>query len=183
MGALSSYGAPVSLSISDFTGLIGDPTGRSRTRPAPVGRRDRVEAQDLQGPGLQDSDPGEDGRRLERALSLRPLGAEGVVRLAARYNVAQMFERREFKQRFEAGEPDCRPPRLLYPPRSSLRFPSFSRPTSSLAAPTGCPTLNVGRDIMPGFDLDPRCVMTVPLLEGLDGVEDVEDWRLHVRYD
>lgn len=90
--------------IGDFTGLIGDPTGRSKTRP-PLSREEidkNAETYRAQVFKILDRD-----KTVVDFNSrwLHPLGSEGFIRLAARYNVAQMLERRFFKERFEAGKP------------------------------------------------------------------------------
>ena len=100
---------------------------------------------------------------------LSPLGAEGMIRLAARYNVAQMLERREFKQRYEAGQPIA-VHEFLYPLAQAYDSVALEADVE-LGGTDQLFNLNVGRDIMPGFGLAPQIVMTTPLLEGLDGVE------------
>ena len=100
---------------------------------------------------------------------LIPLGSDGLIKLAANYNVAQMLERRDFKQRYEAGQPIAIH-EFLY----SLvqAFDSVAlRADVELGGTDQLFNLNVGRDIMPAFGLPPQIVMTTPLLEGLDGVE------------
>ena len=100
---------------------------------------------------------------------LSALGAEGLVRLAARYNVAQMLERRDFKQRFEAGKPIA-VHEFLYPLAQAYDS-VFLKADVELGGTDQLFNLNVGRDIMPGYGLEAQVVMTTPLLEGLDGVE------------
>jgi tyrosyl-tRNA synthetase len=91
------------------------------------------------------------------------------VRLAAKYNVAQMMERREFKQRFESGKPIA-VHEFLYPLAQAYDSVVLKADVE-LGGTDQLWNLNVGRDLMPGFDLEPQIVMTTPLLEGLDGVE------------
>ena len=98
-----------------------------------------------------------------------PLGSDGWVKLAANYNVAQMLERRDFKQRYEAGKPIA-VHEFLYPLAQAYDS-VFLRADVELGGTDQLFNLNVGRDIMPAFDLEPQVVMTTPLLEGLDGVE------------
>src|SRR6185436_17036414 len=97
------------------------------------------------------------------------LGAEGLIRLAARYNVAQMLERREFRQRYEAGKPIAIH-EFLYPLAQAydsvhLKVDVDLEGTDQLF------NLNVGPDMMSSYGLEAQVVMTTPLLEGLDGVE------------
>src|SRR6476660_5573320 len=90
--------------IGDFTGLIGDPTGRSKTRP-PLSREQIAQnAETYKAQVFKILDPASTIVDFNSRW-LSSLGAEGLVRLAARYNVAQMLERRDFKQRFQSGEP------------------------------------------------------------------------------
>ena len=100
---------------------------------------------------------------------LGALGADGLVRLAARYNVAQMLERRDFRQRFEAGKPIA-VHEFLYPLAQAYDS-VFLKADVELGGTDQLFNLNVGRDIMPGYGLEAQVVMTTPLLEGLDGVE------------
>lgn len=154
--------------IGDFTGLIGDPTGRSKTRP-PLTREDiAANAETYKTQVFKILDP-------ERTVVdfnarwLGELGAEGLVRLAARYNVAQMLERRDFRQRFDAGKPIA-VHEFLYPLAQAYDS-VFLKADVELGGTDQLFNLNVGRDLMPGYGLEAQVVMTTPLLEGLDGVE------------
>ena len=154
--------------IGDFTGLIGDPTGRSKTRP-PLSREAIAEnAETYKAQVFKILDPVKTIVDFN-ARWLSALGAEGVVRLAARYNVAQMLERRDFKQRFEAGKPIA-VHEFLYPLAQAYDS-VFLEADVELGGTDQLFNLNVGRDIMPGYGLEAQVVMTTPLLEGLDGVE------------
>ncbi len=154
--------------IGDFTGLIGDPTGRSKTRP-PLTRDEIAQnAETYKTQVFRILDP--DRTIVDfNARWLTPLGAEGLVRLAARYNVAQMLERRDFKQRFEAGKPIA-VHEFLYPLAQAYDS-VFLEADVELGGTDQLFNLNVGRDIMPGYGLEAQVVMTTPLLEGTDGVE------------
>jgi tyrosyl-tRNA synthetase len=154
--------------IGDFTGLIGDPTGRSKTRP-PLSRDEiaaNAETYKAQVFKILDRD-----KTVVDFNSrwLDALGAQGLVKLAARYNVAQMLERREFKQRFEAGKPIA-VHEFLYPLAQGYDS-VFLKADVELGGTDQLFNLNVGRDIMPGYGLEAQVVMTTPLLEGLDGTE------------
>jgi tyrosyl-tRNA synthetase len=154
--------------IGDFTGLIGDPTGRSKTRP-PLSPEDIARNADTyRAQVFHLLDP---ERTVVEFNSrwMRPLGAEGLIQLAARYNVAQMLERREFRQRFDAGKPIA-VHEFLYPLVQGFDSVHL-RADVELGGTDQLFNLNVGRDIMPGYGLEAQVVMTVPLLEGLDGVE------------
>lgn len=154
--------------IGDFTGLIGDPTGRSKTRPAltPAEILQNAETYKAQVFKILDADK----TTVEfNSRWMVPIGTEGLIRLAARYNVAQMFERREFKQRYEAGKPIA-VHEFLYPLVQAYDS-VFLKADVELGGTDQLFNLNVGRDIMPGYGLEAQVVMTTPLLEGLDGIE------------
>jgi tyrosyl-tRNA synthetase len=154
--------------IGDFTGLIGDPTGRSKTRPALTQTEiaENAETYKAQVFTLLDRD-----RTVIDFNSrwLGALGSEGWVRLAAKYNVAQMLERRDFKHRYEAGQPIA-VHEFLYPLAQAYDSVALEADVE-LGGTDQLFNLNVGRDIMPGYGLEPQIVMTVPLLVGIDGVE------------
>src|SRR5687767_4163931 len=154
--------------IGDFTGMIGDPTGRSKTRP-PLSTQEiaqNAETYKTQVFKILDRD-----KTVVEFNSrwLSPLGAEGLIRLAARYNVAQMLERRDFKQRYESGKPIA-VHEFLYPLAQAYDSVHLEADVE-LGGTDQLFNLNVGRDIMPAFGLEAQVVMTTPLLEGLDGVE------------
>ncbi len=154
--------------IGDFTGLIGDPTGRSKTRP-PLTREAidaNAETYKQQVFKLLDAE-----KTVVDFNSrwLSPLTSYDWVRLLARYNVAQMLERREFRQRYDSGQPIALH-EFMYP-MSQAYDSVFLKADVEMGGTDQLFNLNVGRDIMPAFELPPQVVMTVPLLVGLDGVE------------
>jgi tyrosyl-tRNA synthetase len=154
--------------IGDFTGMIGDPTGRSKTRP-PLSPEDiAANAETYKAQVFKILDPVKTLVDLNSRW-LRALGADGLIRLAARYNVAQMLERRDFRQRFDAGKPIA-VHEFLYPLAQAYDSVHL-RADVELGGTDQLFNLNVGRDIMPSYGLEPQVVMTTPLLEGLDGIE------------
>ena len=154
--------------VGAFTALIGDPTGRSKTRP-PLSREEiDANAETYKTQIFKILDPQKTQVRYNSEW-LEPLGSYGWVNLAATYNVAQMLERRDFKKRYEAGQPIAIH-EFLYPLAQAYDS-VFLKADVELGGTDQLFNLNVGRDIMPGFDLEPQVVMTTPLLEGLDGVE------------
>ncbi len=154
--------------IGDFTGMIGDPTGKSKTRP-PLSREEiERNAETYKQQVFKVLDPARTETRFNSEW-LGPLGSEGFVRLAARYNVARMLERRDFRQRFEAGQPISLH-EFLYSLAQAYDSVALQADVE-LGGTDQLFNLNVGRDIMPGYGLEPQIVMTTPLLEGLDGVE------------
>jgi tyrosyl-tRNA synthetase len=154
--------------VGAFTALIGDPTGRSKTRPplTPAEIAQNAETYQTQIFKILDRE-----KTVVRFNSewLEPLGSYGWIKLAARYNVAQMLERREFKARYESGKPIALH-EFLYPLAQAYDSVVLKADVE-LGGTDQLWNLNVGRDIMPAFDLPPQIVMTTPLLEGLDGVE------------
>jgi len=154
--------------IGDFTGLIGDPTGRSKTRPPLTPDEIAANAETYKTQVFKILDPAKTVVDFNSRW-LTPLGAAGLVKLAARYNVAQMLERRDFKQRYESGKPIA-VHEFLYPLAQAYDS-VFLEADVELGGTDQLFNLNVGRDIMPGYGLEAQVVMTTPLLEGLDGVE------------
>ena len=154
--------------IGDFTGMIGDPTGKSRTRP-PLSREDiERNAETYKKQAFKILDPEKTEVRFNSEW-LGALGSEGFVRLAATYNVARMLERRDFRQRYEAGQ-SISIHEFLYPLAQAYDSVAL-RADVELGGTDQLFNLNVGRDIMPAFGLEPQVVLTTPLLEGTDGVE------------
>ena len=154
--------------IGDFTGLIGDPTGRSKTRPPLTKDEIAANAETYKSQVFKVLD--RDRTIVDfNSRWLSALGADGMVKLAARYNVAQMLERRDFRQRFDAGKPIA-VHEFLYPLAQAYDS-VFLKADVELGGTDQLFNLNVGRDIMPGYGLEAQVVMTTPLLEGLDGVE------------
>jgi tyrosyl-tRNA synthetase len=154
--------------IGDFTASIGDPTGRSKTRP-PLSREQilaHAATYTAQAFRILDRE-----RTVTRFNSewLSPLGAEGLVKLAARYTVARMLERRDFKERYEKGIP-ISVHEFLYPLAQAYDSVALEADVE-LGGTDQLFNLNVGRDIMPDYGLAPQVLLTVPLLEGTDGVE------------
>jgi tyrosyl-tRNA synthetase len=154
--------------VGDFTGRIGDPSGRSKTRPALTTAEIDQNAETYKTQVF---------KLLDRSKTLVEfnsrwlvqLGSDGLIKLAAKYNVAQMLERREFRQRYESGQP-IGVHEFLYPLAQAYDSVAL-RADVELGGTDQLFNLNVGRDVMPAYDLPPQIVMTTPLLEGLDGVE------------
>ena len=168
MKHFQDLGHTVVFLIGDFTGLIGDPTGRSKTRPPLT--RDEIDqnADTYRAQVFKLLDPD----RTVVEFNSRWLGAlrsEDWIRLAASYNVAQMLERRHFRQRYDRGQPIAIH-EFLYPLTQAYDSVHLAADVE-LGGTDQLFNLNVGRDVMPSFGLPPQVVMTVPLLVGLDGVE------------
>jgi tyrosyl-tRNA synthetase len=168
MKQFQDLGHRVVFVIGDFTGMIGDPTGRSKTRP-PL-RREEIEAnaETYKKQAFKILDPARTEIRFNREW-LAALGSDGFVRLAATYNVARMLERREFRQRYESGQP-ISIHEFLYPLAQAYDSVAL-RADVELGGTDQLFNLNVGRDVMPAYGLEPQVVLTTPLLEGTDGVD------------
>ncbi len=154
--------------IGAFTGLIGDPSGRSKTRPPLTADEIADNAETYKAQVFKILDPA----RTVIDFNDRWFGAmpsADWVKLAARYNVAQMLERRDFRQRFEQGQPIAMH-EFLYPLVQAYDS-VFLQADVELGGTDQLFNLNVGRDLMPSYGLEPQVVMTVPLLVGLDGIE------------
>jgi tyrosyl-tRNA synthetase len=154
--------------IGDFTAMIGDPTGKSKTRPplTPDEIAKNAETYKAQAFKILDREKTDTRKNSEW---LTALGAEGLIRLAAHYNVARMLERREFRQRYDAGQPISLH-EFLYPLAQAYDSVHL-RADVELGGTDQLFNLNVGRDIMPGYGCEPQVVLTTPLLEGTDGVD------------
>ena len=154
--------------IGDFTGLIGDPTGRSKTRPSLTQEQILENAETYKAQVFTLLDPEKTVVDFNSGW-LGALGSEGLIRLAARYNVAQMLERRHFRKRYEAGQPIAIH-EFLYPLAQAYDSVHLQADVE-LGGTDQLFNLNVGRDIMPSYGVEAQVVMTTPLLVGLDGVE------------
>ena len=154
--------------IGDFTGMIGDPTGRSKTRPPLTREQIEANAETYRQQVFKILDPAKTEIRFNREW-LGALGSDGFVRLAATYNVARMLERRDFRQRYESGQA-ISIHEFLYPLAQAYDSVALNADVE-LGGTDQLFNLNVGRDIMPSYGLEAQVVMTTPLLEGTDGVE------------
>ena len=154
--------------IGDFTGLIGDPTGRSKTRPPLTEAQIAENAETYKAQVFKLLDPHQTVVDFNSRW-LSDLGSGGWIRLAARYNVAQMLERREFRRRYEKGQP-IGIHEFLYPLAQAYDSVHLKADVE-LGGTDQLFNLNVGRDIMPSFGVEAQVVLTTPLLVGLDGVE------------
>ena len=168
MKHFQDLGHDVVFLIGDFTGLIGDPTGKSQTRPALT--RDEIleNAETYKQQVFKILDP----KRTTVAFNsswLSELGSEGFVRLASFYNVARMLERDDFKKRYQSNQPIAIH-EFLYPLAQAYDS-VFLKVDFELGGTDQLFNLLVGRDIMRAYQLEPQVVLTTPLLEGLDGVE------------
>src|ERR1051326_7270295 len=154
--------------IGDFTGLIGDPTGKKATRPALTKEEVLQNAETYRKQVYKILDPVKTEIRFNSEW-LGALGAEGMVRLAAKYTLARMLERDDFKKRFTSQQPIAIH-ELLYPLAQAYDSVALQCDVE-LGGTDQLFNLLVGRDLMREYGLEPQVVLTTPLLEGLDGVE------------
>jgi tyrosyl-tRNA synthetase len=168
MRQLQNLGHVVIPLIGDFTTLIGDPSGRNSTRP-PLSR-DEIDANAktyFEQIKLV-LDMGKAEVRYNSEWS-DPLGARGMIQLAAKYNVARMMERNDFHARFKAGTP-ISVHEFLYPLMQGYDSVAL-KSDLELGGTDQKFNLLVGRHLQQEYGQEPQCILTMPLLEGLDGVE------------
>jgi tyrosyl-tRNA synthetase len=154
--------------IGDFTGMIGDPTGKKTTRPALSREEILANAETYRRQIFKILDPVVTEVRFN-AEWLGKLGAEGMVRLAARYTLARILERDDFRKRFESHQPIALH-ELLYPLAQAYDSVALEADVE-MGGTDQLFNLLVGRDLMREYGLEAQVVLTMPLLEGLDGVE------------
>jgi tyrosyl-tRNA synthetase len=154
--------------IGDFTGMIGDPTGKKVTRPQLTKDEVLVNAETYKAQVFKILDP-QKTRVAFNSEWLSALGAEGLVRLSAKYTVARLLERDDFAKRFREGKPIA-VHELLYPLCQGYDSVALSADVE-LGGTDQLFNLLVGRDLMREWGQEPQVVMTLPLLVGTDGVE------------
>jgi tyrosyl-tRNA synthetase len=160
-------GHQVQFLIGDFTGMIGDPTGKNQTRP-PLSRGQILEnAKSYREQAFKILDPDRTQILFNSEWSDK-LGAEGMIRLAARYTVARILERDDFAKRYRGGQPIA-VHELLYPLMQGYDSVAM-RADVELGGTDQKFNLLVGRELQKDYGQEPQCVLTTPLLEGLDGV-------------
>jgi tyrosyl-tRNA synthetase len=154
--------------IGDFTGMIGDPSGKKATRPALSREEIVANAETYRRQITRILDPVKTEIRFN-AEWLGALGSEGMVRLAAKYTLARILERDDFRKRFEAHQPIA-VHELLYPLAQGYDSVALDCDVE-LGGTDQLFNLLVGRDLMREYGKEPQVVLTMPLLEGLDGIE------------
>ena len=168
MRQFQEYGHNVVFLIGDFTGMIGDPSGRNATRPPLTPEQIEANATTYKEQVFKILDP-------EKTIVdfnsrwLTELGSPGLIKLAARYTVARMLERDDFSKRFKAGQ-SISIHEFLYPLAQAYDS-VFLKTDVELGGTDQKFNLLVGRTIQQAYGLEPQLVLTVPLLEGLDGVQ------------
>ncbi len=165
---LQDLGHTVIFLIGDFTTMIGDPSGRNTTRPPLTREQIEANARTYQAQAGLILDAARTEIRYNSEWS-DPLGARGMIQLASRYTVARMMERDDFSKRFKAGTP-ISVHEFLYPLMQGYDSVAL-RSDIELGGTDQKFNLLVGRSLQVEYGQEPQCIMTMPLLEGLDGVE------------
>ena len=161
-------GHQVQFLIGDFTGMIGDPTGKNQTRP-PLSREEILKnAQTYREQVFKILDPDRTQILFNSEWSDK-LGAEGIIRLAAKYTVSQLLEREDFHKRFHDERPIALH-ELLYPLMQGYDSVAMKADVE-LGGTDQKFNLLVGRELQRSYGQEPQCILTMPLLEGLDGRE------------
>ena len=168
MRQLQDLGHTVIFLIGDFTSMIGDPSGRNTTRPPLTREQIEANAQTYYRQASLVLDPDKTEVRYNSEWS-DPLGARGMIQLASRYTVARMMERNDFHERFKAGTP-ISVHEFLYPLMQGYDSVAL-RSDLELGGTDQKFNLLVGRALQTEYGQEPQCILTMPLLEGLDGVE------------
>jgi tyrosyl-tRNA synthetase len=168
MRQLQDLGHTVIFLIGDFTTMIGDPSGRNTTRPALTREQIEANAQTYYAQASLVLDPQRTEIRYNSEWS-DALGARGMIQLASRYTVARMLERDDFTKRYKAGTP-ISVHELLYPLMQGYDSVAL-KADLELGGTDQKFNLLVGRALQREYGQEPQCVLTMPLLEGLDGVE------------
>ena len=165
---LQDLGHAVIFLIGDFTSMIGDPSGRNTTRPALTREQIEANAQTYYRQASLVLDPSKTEIRYNSEWS-DPLGARGMIQLAAKYTLARMLERDDFTKRFKTGVP-ISVHELLYPLMQGYDSVAL-KSDLELGGTDQKFNLLVGRALQTEYGQEPQCILTMPLLEGLDGVE------------
>ena len=168
MRQLQDLGHTVIFLIGDFTTMIGDPSGRNSTRPPLTREQIEANAQTYYKQASLVLDPSKTEIRYNSEWS-DPLGARGMIQLASRYTVARMMERNDFHDRFKAGQ-SISVHEFLYPLMQGYDSVALHSDLE-LGGTDQKFNLLVGRQLQTEYGQEPQCILTMPLLEGLDGVE------------
>jgi tyrosyl-tRNA synthetase len=168
MRQLQDLGHQVIFLIGDFTSLIGDPSGRNNTRPPLTSEQIKANAETYYKQASLVLDPSKTEIRYNSEWSL-PLGSMGMIQLAAKYTVARMMERNDFHDRFKAGTP-ISVHEFLYPLMQGYDSVAL-KSDLELGGTDQKFNLLMGRHLQAEYGQEPQCILTMPLLEGLDGVD------------
>ncbi len=168
MRQMQDLGHQVIFLIGDFTTMIGDPSGRNDMRPPLSREQIEANATTYHAQASKVLDPARTEIRYNSEWS-EPLGAAGIIKLASRHTVARMLERDDFAKRFASHTPIAIH-EFLYPLMQGYDSVAL-RADIELGGTDQKFNLLVGRELQRGYGQEPQCILTMPLLEGLDGVE------------
>ena len=168
MRQLQDLGHQVIFLIGDFTSMIGDPSGRNMTRPPLTKEQVEQNAMTYFKQASLVLDPSKTEIRYNSEWC-DPLGARGLIKLASHYTVARMMERDDFSKRFKGGTPIA-VHEFLYPLMQGYDSVAL-RSDLELGGTDQKFNLLVGRELQKDYEQEPQCILTMPLLEGLDGVD------------
>jgi len=168
MRQLQDLGHQVIFLIGDFTSLIGDPSGRNSTRPPLTPEQIKLNAETYYKQASMVLDPAKTEIRYNSEWSL-PLGSMGMIQLASKYTVARMMERNDFHDRFHANTP-ISVHEFLYPLMQGYDSVAL-KSDLELGGTDQKFNLLMGRHLQAEYGQEPQCILTMPLLEGLDGVD------------
>lgn len=165
---LQDLGHQVIFLIGDFTTLIGDPSGRNSTRPMLTRQEIQANAQTYYDQAARVLDPQRTEIRYNSEWC-EALGASGIIELSAKYTLARMLERDDFTKRYKAGNPISLH-ELLYPLMQGYDSVAL-KSDLELGGTDQKFNLLVGRELQKEYGQEPQCILTMPLLVGLDGTE------------
>jgi tyrosyl-tRNA synthetase len=165
---LQDLGHTVIFLIGDFTSMIGDPSGRNSTRPPLTREQIEANAETYKAQAYKVLDPDRTELRYNSEWS-DPLGARGMIQLASRYTVARMMERDDFTKRYGSGVP-ISVHEFLYPLMQGYDSVAL-KSDLELGGTDQKFNLLMGRHLQAEYGQEPQCILTMPLLEGLDGVD------------
>jgi tyrosyl-tRNA synthetase len=168
MRQLQDLGHTVIFLIGDFTSMIGDPSGRNSTRPPLTAEQIKRNAETYYKQASLVLDPDKTEIRYNSEWS-DPLGARGMIQLASRYTVARMMERNDFHDRFKAGQ-SISVHEFLYPLMQGYDSVAL-KSDLELGGTDQKFNLLMGRHLQAEYGQEPQCILTMPLLEGTDGVD------------
>ena len=164
---LQDLGHQVMFLIGDFTGMIGDPTGKNTTRPPLTKEEVSENAQSYEKQVFKILDKNKT-EVVFNSKWLEPLGAAGMLKLSARHTVARMLERDDFSKRFKSNQPIAIH-EFMYPLLQGYDSVALNADIE-LGGTDQKFNLLMGRELQKQYDQTPQCIITMPLLEGLDGV-------------
>jgi len=168
LAQFQTLGHQAILIVGDFTGMIGDPSGRNATRPALTLEETKANGESYFNQATKILDR-EKTKMVYNSEWLSKMSFEDVIKLASNYTVARMIERDDFEKRFKAGKP-ISIHEFLYPLAQAMDSVAIKSDVE-LGGTDQKFNLLVGRDIQREYGVEPQCILTMPLIVGTDGVE------------